>query len=318
MRLAILADTHGNRPALEAVLADVERNDVDRILVAGDLTGGPHSVETIRMLRALGATLIRGNSDNGPILYAAGQGPAAWRTDRQFALLRWGQRFLDGETLAWLAGLPEQRTVALPGAAPIRLVHGSPRHPTEPIIPDDPTLQERFRAAALTPRYDPPLLFTETLTLFGEPVLVCGHTHFPWQAERGGRLVLNPGAVCGPLNGDTGAQYALLTWDGGRWQAEHRSIPYDLARIRADFEESGLLSEGGPLARAFLLSIERGDNVGMRFLDGAYALAAQAGYPGGETIPDAVWEQAAATWDWERYEDHLLTGSPEPPQSPQG
>jgi predicted phosphodiesterase len=302
MRLAILADTHGNRPAVEAVLADLERHAVDGILVAGDLTGGPHAVETIRLLRERGATFIRGNSDNGPVLYATGQGPAAWRTDHQFALLRWGYRLLDGETVAFIAGLPEQRAVALPGTAPIRLVHGSPRHGAEPIVPDDPVLQEQFRAASLTPRDRPPAPLAEILALVEEPVLVCGHTHFPWQAERDGRLVLNPGAVCGPLNGDTGAQYALLTWDGGRWQAEHRSVPYDLALIRADFEESGMLVEGGPLARAFLLSIERGENVGMYFLDDVYALAAQAGYAGCETVPDEVWDQAAATWDWSRYE----------------
>lgn len=302
MRLAILADTHGNRPAVEAVLADLEQYDVDAILVAGDLTGGPHQAETVRLLRERGATLIRGNSDNGPLLYGAGQGPAAWRESHQFAMLRWADRRLDRETRDFLAALPEQRAVALPGAAPIRLVHGSPRRIAEPIIPDDPLLQEHFRAASLTPRGGPPAPLGEILALVQEPVLVCGHTHYPWQAERDGRLVLNPGAVCGPLNGDNGAQYALLHWDGARWQAEHRSVPYDLARLRADFAESGLLDEGGPLARAFLLSTERGENVGMYFLNYAYELAAQAGFAGCETVPDEVWDRAAATWDWERWE----------------
>ena len=229
MRLAILSDPHGNRPALEAVLTDLEPYAVDGILVAGDLTGGPHAVEIIRALRERGAILIRGNSDNGLVLYAAGRAPAAWRTAHQFALLRHDHRLLDAETLALIAALPEQRVVALPGTAPIRLVHGSPRRCTEPIIPDDPALQERFRAAALTPRYGPPVSLSQMLALIEEPVLICGHTHFPWQAERDGRLVLNPGAICGPLNGDNGAQYALLTWDGARWRAEHRLVPYDLA-----------------------------------------------------------------------------------------
>ena len=297
MRLAILADPHGNRPAVEAVLADLERYEVDGMLVAGDLTGGPHNGETIRLLRERGATFIRGNSDNGPILYDAGQGPAAWRTDRQFALLRHGNRLLDRETLAFLAALPEQRVVALPDTAPIRLVHGSPRHCAEPIIPEDPLLRKQFAEALLIPDGGPAPL-SEILASIEEPVLVCGHTHFPWQAERDGRLVLNPGAICGALNGDNRAQYALLTWDGARWRAEHHAVPYDLARLRADFEESGLLSEGGPLALAFLLSTERGENIGMYFLDYAYQLAAQAGYAGCETVPDEVWDRAAATWDW--------------------
>ena len=52
MRLAVLADTHGNLPALEAVLADIERHNVDHTVVAGDLVGGPKPVETIRLLRS--------------------------------------------------------------------------------------------------------------------------------------------------------------------------------------------------------------------------------------------------------------------------
>jgi predicted phosphodiesterase len=62
-RLAVLADTHGNLPALEAVLADARQQGVDGIIVAGDLTtGGPHQLETINLLRSLGSWMIRGNN----------------------------------------------------------------------------------------------------------------------------------------------------------------------------------------------------------------------------------------------------------------
>jgi len=64
MRLAVISDTHGNLPALEAVLEDIQRHSVDGILVAGDLTGGPYQVETIYLLRSLGAWMIRGNGDS--------------------------------------------------------------------------------------------------------------------------------------------------------------------------------------------------------------------------------------------------------------
>ena len=63
MRLAVLADIHGNLPALEAVLADLQQHDVDGIIIAGDLTGGgPYPVETIRLLRTLSCWIIRGNT----------------------------------------------------------------------------------------------------------------------------------------------------------------------------------------------------------------------------------------------------------------
>ena len=130
-------------------------------------------------------------------------------------------------------------------------------------------------------------------------MFVCGHTHIPWKVVRHGRLALNPGAVCGPLNGETGAQYALLTWQDRHWQVDHRVVAYDLELIRAAFRESGLLDKGGALARAFLRSIETGQNVADWFLTYAYRLAADAGHGECEVVPDELWEHAAATFDWE-------------------
>ncbi len=65
MRLAILADIHGNLPALEAVLRDAEQHAIDEIVVAGDLvTHGPHPNEAMRLLRAGHSRMIRGNGDD--------------------------------------------------------------------------------------------------------------------------------------------------------------------------------------------------------------------------------------------------------------
>lgn len=304
MRLALLADVHGNLPALEALLADLQRyGDLAGILVAGDLLGAPHDRETIQLLRRAGAIVIRGNSDSSIVRYDAGQGPAAWRTNHQYALLRWFHRHLDRETLDWIAAMPEQRVVSLPGTAPIRLVHGSPRDIAEGLCPDhDPVQLELFRKAFLLPPDHVPDPLGPILAEIAEPVLACGHTHIPWMQEQDGRLVINPGAVCGPLNGDVRAQYALLSWEDGRWRAEHRAVPYDLALTRRSFQESGLLVEGGPLARAFLLSNETGQNVAHYFLTYAYGLATEAGCAGCAVVPDEIWDRAAETWNWAEFE----------------
>jgi len=90
----------------------------------------------------------------------------------------------------------------------------------------------------------------------------------------------------------------MLTWQSGRWQVEHHVVPYDLERIRAAFQKSELLEEGGPLVRSFLLCIETGHNVADVFLKYAYGLAAEAGYKDCDVVPDDVWEHAAATFDW--------------------
>ncbi|MFX1475741.1 MAG: metallophosphoesterase family protein, partial [Promethearchaeota archaeon] len=281
MRLAVLADTHGNLPALNAVLQELERHQVDGYIVAGDLTGGPQANETIRLLRELDCWMIQGNSDTNLLQYVAGGAPEGWYTSLQWALLRWTARDISPDNLAFLQSLPAQRVVELANTSAIRVVHGSPRNPAE----------------HLYPAFDP-VAVNIAFRQITEPVLVCGHTHIPWKLERDYRLILNPGAVCGPLNGELGAQYAMLTWEKKRWQPTHHLVTYDLRLIRKAFQESGLLTEGGTLARAFLLSIETGRNVAGGFLSHAYKLAATMGFTGQEIIPDSVWTKAAETFNW--------------------
>jgi putative phosphoesterase len=281
MHVAVLSDTHGNLPALEAVLKDVRQFTPDGIIVAGDLVGGPHPNEMITLLRSLGSWMIQGNSDTGLLRFDAGETPESRYTHLQFALLRWSHRHVSRENMDFLRSLPEQMALEIAGTAPIRIMHGSPRDPAEGL---DPDLE--------------PDAFEMALTQTSEPVLVCGHSHRPWKCARNGRLVLNPGAVCGPLNGYVGAQWALLTWLGDRWQVEHRQVLYDIDLIRKAFCDSGLLEEGGALARAFLLSIEKGQDVALDFLSYAWRLTSEAGHNNPDAIPDVVWEYATGSFDW--------------------
>ena len=281
MRLAILADVHGNLPALEAVLKDLERSQPDGIIVAGDFIGGPQPNETIRLLREGQSWMIRGNSDDNLLRYADGEAPDAWQASKQWALTRWAYCHLDIDNLEFLRLLPRQRVVDIENIPSIRVVHGSHRNPSESIFPDrDPGILDAI------------------LSEVKEPVFVCGHTHRSWAFEQAGRVALNPGAVCGPLNGYVGAEYAMLSCENSRWQVELRRVPYDLERVSEAFHESGLLKEGGALARAFLQSIETGRNIAEDFLSHAYQLATEAGHKGCEVVPDAVWEQAAESFAW--------------------
>jgi putative phosphoesterase len=281
MRFAVLSDIHGNLPALEAVFKDLEPFSLDGIIVAGDYIGGPQPNETIRLLRSMKGWMIRGNSDDNLIRYSKGKASDSWRDSKQWALTRWTYRKLDVEILVFLKSLPQQRVVKIGNTSPIRVVHGSHRDPSESIYPvDDPGLIK--------------IVFSEVK----EPVFICGHTHISWAIEQPGRLALNPGAVCGPLNGYVGAEYALLSWENYQWNAELRKVPYDIERVRMAFQNSGLLEEGGALAKAFLRSIETGSNIAEDFLSYAYKRAEAAGFKGCEVVPDSVWDAAAETFDW--------------------
>lgn len=131
MRLAILADIHGNIPALEAALREIKRDALDGLIVAGDMIVGPNSVEVIRRLRELDARMIRGNNENYLLRFASGEAPDWWHTARQWSFMRWNYRQMNEETLNFIKGLPEQLIIHLTGTDPIRVVHGSPRNVSE-------------------------------------------------------------------------------------------------------------------------------------------------------------------------------------------
>ena len=303
-RLAVLADVHGNLPALEAVLADAHVREADHYIVAGDLvTGGPQPMETLRLLRSLDARMIRGNTDNYLLALKNGSASDSMRTAAQWALTRWSYRHIPVADLDFIAALPEERAIALPGAPAIRVTHGAPGSTSRIIFPDrDAERMALFYRNALLPEGTLPTPLAAELESFSELVLLCGHSHISWQQMEGGTLAVNPGAVDGGLEGDALAHYALLTWRDDSWQAEQCSVPYDLARSRAAFRDTGLLAEGGALARAFLLSSETGENVGYFLVLYAYRLAADAGFLNCDAVPDDIWERTAATFDWARWE----------------
>ncbi len=297
IRLAVLADVHANLPALEAVLADAELAGVDGTIVAGDFTCGSQSQEVIVLLRDLDAWLIRGNSEGYLLSFDRREVPDGWWKGEQWAFTRWSYRHLDQESMRFVGSLPEQRVLALDGADSIRVVHGSPSCPIEHLIPDrDRACVALFRRAGILPEGSDPKPLYRAVGEIDERVLVCGHSHIAWRQEVNGHLVLNPGSVGAPINGDPRAQYALLDWTGSRWQASLRMVAYDVGRIRTAFVRSGLLAEGGAFARACLLGIETGLNV-------PGALVAYVRSLADEDVGDDAWVRASETFDWGEYTD---------------
>ncbi len=121
MRVAALYDIHGMADALGAVLADVERADVDAIVVGGDTVGGPQPAETMALLRTSGVPLhwIRGNGDR-----ALGEDGA---TGADAETLAFTVERLDPADRAFLTALPEQLELDVEGLGPVLFCHGTPR-----------------------------------------------------------------------------------------------------------------------------------------------------------------------------------------------
>ena len=281
MRLAVLSDIHGNLPALQAVLSDLNASPVDGYLLAGDYFACPFGPETTRLISDLPGWKIYGN---GELYFRHGQAgthPPAWSTAKQFELFRWQLPRITGEEWDFIHSLPEQQIIHLPGTAPIRMVHGSHRSPFEQVFPDQPesVLQQIWKDT-------------------GEAVFICGHTHESWMVERDGRLALNPGAVCGPLDGYVGAEYAVIEWTGGYWQAELRRVRYDISQVRQAFIDSGLMQAARTFSRLLICAIETGQDIPKQFLEYAKNLSREMGFDEQSSIPDEAWDEAGRSFAW--------------------
>jgi predicted phosphodiesterase len=256
--VAVFADVHGNLPALEAVLDDLDRQDVDEVLVGGDLVGrGPQGSEVVRRVRERGWSSIGGNHEEYLLSFRRAEVPAEWLHTAEWSASRWMAAQLDADDVGYIAGLPFSATARTrPG---LRLVHGSPRSCNEGIGP-----------------WTPDATLTEHLGAIGETVLVCAHTHRPMQRELDGRLVVNVGAVGLPFNRDPRAQYAILDWSGERWSVRFRQVAYDRAKTLDAYRTSGFLAEGGVTAELLKMELEQAVPFLVPFLEWARALARPA------------------------------------------
>lgn len=237
VRIAILADVHGNLPALEAVLEDIARLSVDRVIVNGDsVNRGSLSVEVARLLASRSFEGTLGNHDDLMVMVNERNPDLADTLDDPF----WAITRVTAEALAaagFLAAvkeLPMTVRVSEPGAASLLISHGSPRHYREGYGP------------SLTPE-----MISEIVEDYPADVLVGSHTHRPHLQRWARYTVMNTGSVGAPFNGDPRAQYLVLTLHGGLWSAEFRRVPYDQDRAVAAYATSGLLDAGGLSAHIF-------------------------------------------------------------------
>lgn len=235
--VAIIADIHGNIPALDATLADLERIQPDRVVIAGDIVNrGPQSHAAADKVAALGLETISGNHDTWLVNLARGEHiPDEWDTS-WWTPVRMAVQELTPANLDWLDRLPFSLSVTLPGTEPLLVVHGSPRHSREGMgrMVGDEQLAEALAGVE-------------------ERTIVGAHIHYPWERWLGDQHVVVIGAAGCPFNGDINAQYGLFTWDEGLWRFEHRSVPYDHEPLYEAWHASRYLDNGSLASELMLL-----------------------------------------------------------------
>ncbi|MFX0030563.1 MAG: metallophosphoesterase family protein [Candidatus Hermodarchaeota archaeon] len=293
MKIAVLADIHGNLPALNAVLAEIENDSVDQILVAGDFLGGPYPLEVLKKLNALKALIIRGNSDEYVLKIRSNPSDSNWYTSKQFSPTYWVYKRLNQHWLSYIASLPKQRVISLPGTDDILMIHSL----YLPMLPTDSS------GILITDKYNE--LIDEYTKTIEQSVFIFAHNHVPWNQKINNCLALNPGSTGCPLNGKIGAQYAVMEWEKDHWEADIRTISYCIDDINEAYVKSGYLKEGGPLARSFLHGINTGRDITGLFLRFLYHLAYKEGYRDFKVAPDEILELAEKKFEWNKYMKNL-------------
>ena len=225
-RLALLADIHGNLPALEAVIADMADEQFDQVIVAGDLINiGPFSRQVLETVFERGWVAIRGNHEIYLLEHGTAQQPVARRNWAALTLL---QEQLAGDWLQRIAVMPDELTLRFADAPPLRVLHGAPGDPFNAVT----RVTSEAEARAL-------------LAGVAERSVVSGHYHLSFERQLAHWQIINPGAAGAPMDGLRAASYAILEGDASGWRVEHRRVPVEFAPIFAEFERQDFVGRCG-------------------------------------------------------------------------
>ncbi|MFW5877116.1 MAG: metallophosphoesterase family protein [Myxococcota bacterium] len=240
MTTAVLADVHANLPALESVLAEVEASGAERVLVLGDVVGyGASPAECVERVREAADGAVMGNHDFASL--GGGYQPGTHEAARR--ALQWTRSRLDVSARRFLSSLP-----ACSVDLGMVMAHGCFLNENAYYrgYTTSTTLGRNLEAVARHPEWP--------------SVAVCGHTHVPmcaWLAddeaveaspfhrvtwpEDAQAVLINPGSVGQPRDGDPRAAFALVDVD--RRTVELRRVPYDVGRAAAMVTAAGLPDE---------------------------------------------------------------------------
>ena len=229
MRLAIFSDVHSNLPALDAVLADIAAAGVDQRYVLGDLVGyAPWPNEVLDRLRAEQIPIVMGNYDDGTG-FDRDECGCAYTNPVEKALgdvgFAWTKAHTSDANKAWLRSLaPEIRFEA--DGHRFLLVHGSPRRINEYLYEDKPDAT-----------------FARIATGANADMIVCGHTHRPYEKTVAGTRFVNVGSAGKPKDGDSRACWALVETSLAAVRVEFRRAAYGVKAAARAIEASELPSE---------------------------------------------------------------------------
>jgi putative phosphoesterase len=192
MKVAAIYDIHGNLPALEAVLCDIQHERIDLLVVGGDVVLGPMSQEALALLLDLDIPkqFIKGNCEVAVLAEMAGKEPAVPEQVRE--TVRWtaGQHSTEHKHL--FSNWPATFNYHIAGLGNILFCHATPQNEND-----------------IFTRQTPEENILPVFTGLKVEIVVCGHTHMQFDRTIGDVRVVNAGSVGMPF-GKTGADWIML------------------------------------------------------------------------------------------------------------
>ncbi len=213
MRLAVVSDIHSNLHALKAVKTSIEAEGADMVVCSGDIVGyGAFPNECCRIVKDFARPAVLGNHDIAAITRVTDfMNPFA----AQAAI--WTANHLSSESRGYIQSLPGGAKFAV-GRLKAAAFHGSPASVDEYVYEQD--------------------VGEDLFDQLEETALILGHTHVPFAKRVGDRMVVNPGAVGQPRDGDPRASYAVL--DTSHMSCAVRRVEYDIEGAAGAILSAGL------------------------------------------------------------------------------
>lgn len=222
MRFAVIADVHGNLPALEKVWQDIRKRNIDLVFCAGDLVGHtPFPNKVIEFIQAKGIQTVQGNYDEsiGFDRFVCG---CDFKTEEDRIIgegsLNWTKKHVTKDNKAFLQSLPKEIRLTL-CLKKVLITHGSPYHQNEYLFED--TDREYLNKLLVDSDTD---------------VLICGHTHLPYHLSLEKGHIINAGSVGKPKHGNPEATYVTVHLSDDKVVTSIHYIPYDYEKTAQAIE----------------------------------------------------------------------------------
>lgn len=279
MKIAVLADIHGNHIALKACMEEIKKRDINNIIFLGDYVGElAYPQKIMKMLREIvqdyECICVRGNKEDYWLERKKGRISGWKEKDSTTGMLYYAYEHLTEEDLIFFESLPYVQTIRFENFPAIAAYHGSHNRNGEKLRTNTDNSKK---------------LFDDT----DAGVVLCGHTHVRRENHENERILLNPGAVGMPLQSGGKAQFLTLSGEGHQWKHEFVDLEYDVETVIRELEEEKLYEIAPSWTKITEHMLRNGTISHGAVLNRANQLChEETGHWGWPDIPEKYWAQA--------------------------